>query len=217
MAKTDTEIPGIDEGPAESAIEWVKSNSKGISIGGIVVVAVAAVGLLWRASVEKKETRASEALAAAQMVVLSGNAALAQSDLQALLRRYDGTTAAIQARMLLAQVYFGQNEVDKGLAELDAIGSGGPYAASVQGLRGAGLEQAGKPAEAAAAFERAAEAAATIVARSNFRADAARAHQAAGNTDAARGIWEAMATDDDNPLAGEARVRLGELTAKPIG
>jgi len=74
-------------------------------------------------------------------VVMSGNAALAQSDLQALLRRYGGTTAAIQARMLLAQVLFGQGKVDEGLKELDAVSSPGPFAASLHALKGAGLEQ----------------------------------------------------------------------------
>lgn len=213
MANPDPIVPES----GESFIEWARANSSKLSIAGIVIVAVAAVGFLWRASVDKKEVRASQALASAQVVFQSGNAALAQSDLQALIRRYGGTTAAIQARMLLAQVHFGQGKVEDGLKELDAIGSGGPYAASVHGLRGAGLEQAGKPAEAAAAYEQAAAAAVTTIAKAAYQSDAARAHLTAGNADAARRIWEAIANDDANPLAGEARVRLGEISAKPIG
>jgi predicted negative regulator of RcsB-dependent stress response len=216
MAKTDPTVPLLEEG-GESFIEWARANSRTLSIGGIVVVAVAAIGLLWRASADKKEMRASQALSAAQIVFQSGNAALAQSDLQALIRRYGGTTAGIQARMLLAQVHFGQGKVEDGLKELDAIGSGGPYAASVHGLRGAGLEQAGKAAEAAAAYEQAAAAATTRIAKAAYQSDAARAYVTAGNADAARRIWEAIAADDANPLAGEARVRLGELAVKPIG
>jgi predicted negative regulator of RcsB-dependent stress response len=198
-------------------LEWARANSSKLSIGGIIIVAVAAFGLLWRASADKKEIRASQALASAQAVAQSGNAALAQSDLQALLRRYGGTSAAIQARMLLAQVHFGQGKVDEGLKELDAIGSGGLYAASVHGLKAAGLEQAGKPADAAAHYEQAAAAASTPLSKSAYRSDAARAYLAAGNRDAAKRIWEAMAADDSSPLSGEARVRLGELNTKPIG
>jgi predicted negative regulator of RcsB-dependent stress response len=207
----------VQEGSGESIIEWVRANANKISIVGLVVVAAAAVGLLWRASADKKEVRASQALAAAQNVVQSGNAALAQSDLTALLRRYGGTTAAIQARMLLAQIHFGAGKVDEGLKELDAVGSPGPYQASLHALRGAGLEQGGKPAEAAAEYERAAAATPTKLAKAAFQSDAARAYIAAGNADAAKRIWEAMAADDSNPLSGEARVRLGELKAKPIG
>jgi predicted negative regulator of RcsB-dependent stress response len=218
MAKSEPAVPAVVEGDAgETMLEWARANSSKLSVFGIVIVAVAAVGMLWRASADKKEVRASQALASAQAVVQSGNAALAQSDLQALLRRYGGTSAAIQARLLLAQVHFGQGKVDEGLKELDAIGSGGLYAASVHGLKAAGLEQAGKPAEAAAQYEQAATAASTALAKAAYKSDAARAYLAAGNTEAATRIWEAMAADDSSPLAGEAKVRLGELNIKPIG
>jgi predicted negative regulator of RcsB-dependent stress response len=216
MAKTDPVIP-MEGGAGESIIEWARANANRIGIGAIVIVAVAAVAFLWRASAEKKELRASEALAAAQMVVQSGNAALAQSDLQALLRRYGGTSAGVQARLLLAQVHFGQGKIAEGLSELNAISSPGLYAASVHALRGAGLEQSGKPAEAAPEYEKAAGAATTDGAKAAYQADAARAYMAAGNTAAATKIWETIATDDTNPMAGEAKVRLGELRTKPIG
>jgi predicted negative regulator of RcsB-dependent stress response len=218
MAKADPAVPAVlEEDAGESIIEWARANSNKIAIGAIAVVAVAAVVMLWRASALKKETRASEALASAQAVMQSGNAALAQSDLQALLRRYGGTTAAIQGRMLLAQVHFGAGKTDEGLSELNAITDPGIYEASVHALKGVGLEQAGKPAEAALEYEQAATAAPTETAKSSYLADAARTYLAGGNTDAARRIWTAMAADDTNPLAGEAKVRLGELNAKPIG
>jgi predicted negative regulator of RcsB-dependent stress response len=215
--KTDPAVPVLEESTGETLMEWARANSSKISMAGLVVVAAAAIGLLWRASADKKQVRASQALAAAQSVVQSGNAALAQSDLQALLRRYGGTTAAIQARMLLAQVYFGQGKVAEGLKELDAVGSPGPFAASLHSLRAAGLEQSGKPSEAAAEYELAASMAATDIGKASYQSDAARAYLAAGNADAAKKIWEAMAADDTNPLAGEARVRLGEIKVKPIG
>jgi predicted negative regulator of RcsB-dependent stress response len=207
----------LEEDAGESMLEWARANSNKIAIGAMAVVAVAAVVMLWRASAEKKETRASEALASAQAVMQSGNAALAQSDLQALLRRYGGTTAAIQGRMLLAQVHFGAGKTDDGLRELNAITDPGVFKASVHALKGAGLEQAGKPAEAAAEYEQAATAASTEVAKASYSADAARTYMAAGNAEAAKRIWTAMAADDTSPLAGEAKVRLGELNAKPIG
>lgn len=217
MPKSEPVAPIIEESKGESLLEWARANSSRISIGAIAVVAVAAVVFLWRASADKKEVRASQALAAAQSVVQSGNAALAQSDLQALLRRYGGTTAGVQARMLLAQVYFTQGKIEEGLRELNGIESPGIYSASVHALKAAGLEQSGKSAEAAAAYELAAAAAQTTMGRAAYQSDAARAYLAAGNAEAATRIWEAIAADDTNPLAGEARVRLGEIKAKPIG
>ena len=218
MAKTDSAVtPLMAEERGESLAEWARVNANKLSIAALVVVAVVAAGMLWKASAEKKEVRASQALAAAQNVVMSGNAALAQSDLQALLRRYGGTTAAIQARMLLAQVLFGQGKVDEGLKELEAVSSPGPYAASLHALKAAGLEQSGKAAEAAAEYERASTAATTNIGKAAYQADAARAYLTAGNSAAATKIYEALAADDSNPLAGEARVRLGEIKAKQIG
>ena len=96
MAKSDPAAPVPIEDTTESFFDWVRTNSKAISIGGMVVVAAVAIGMLWRASAEKKEMRASEALAAAQAVVQSGNAALAQSDLTAMIRRYGDTKAGMQ-------------------------------------------------------------------------------------------------------------------------
>jgi tetratricopeptide (TPR) repeat protein len=206
-----------EEDITDSFIEWVRVNSKALSIGGMVVVAAAAVGLLWRASAEKKEVRASESLAAAQAVVQSGNAALAQSDLTAMIRRYGDTKAGAQARLLLTQVLYGQGKIEEGLRELEGVGPKEPYTASYHALKAAGLEQSGKPAEAAASYEQAASAAATDLAKASYQSDAARTYLVAGNRDAALRIWEAMAADDANPLAGEAKVRVGEIKAKPIG
>ncbi|NUQ11619.1 MAG: tetratricopeptide repeat protein [Gemmatimonadaceae bacterium] len=215
MATNDPVTPALAESATETAVEWARANSNKLAVAGIALVAVTAVWFFMREASDRKEVNASRDLASAQMVFQSGNAALAQSDLQALIRRYGGTAAATQARMLLAQVHFGQGKVDEGLRELDAITRPGAFEAAVQALRAGGLEMAGKPAEAAAAYERAAAAADTKSARYAYQSDAARAYMAAGNADAARRIWEAMAADDSNPLAGEARVRLGELKAKP--
>lgn len=218
MAKSEPVAPvAATEDASESLMEWARANSRTISIAGIAMVAIAAVVFLWRTAADKKEVSASQALASAQAVFQSGNVALAQSDLQAVLRRYGGTSAAVQARLLLAQVHFSQGKVDEGLKELDAISSPGLYAASVHALRAAGLEQAGKPAEAAAEYEKASGVATTDLSKAAYNSDAARAYLAAGNAEAAKRIWGAIAADDSNPLAGEAKVRLGELNAKPIG
>jgi predicted negative regulator of RcsB-dependent stress response len=216
MAKSGALPPAIGEDKGESLMEWARHNSQKLALGGIVLVVVVAGGLLWRASAEKKEIRASQALAEVEGVVQAGNLALAQSDLRQFLQRYGGTTAAIHGRMLLAKVLFGEGKVEEGLTELSSVSDPGPFAVSFHSLRAAGLEQAGRPAEAAAAYEAAAEASAAPAAKAGLLADAARAHEAAGQIEEAKRIWSSMAQDDANPMSGEARVRLGELNATPI-
>lgn len=212
MARNETGMQAEDTG--ESLVDWARANSNTLTIGGIVVAVVLAGGLLWKASADKKEVNASAALAQVETVVQSGNNALAESDLQSFLSRYGGTTAAVQARILLAKVFYEQGKVTEGLAALEGAGSPGPFGASFNAMRGAGLEQAGKPAEAAAAYLAAAQAAGSEASKASYRADAARAYTTAGNVEEARKIWSEMASDDANPMSGEAKVRLGELNAK---
>lgn len=205
------------ESRAHALLAWARANSRYLTIAGIV--AVVAVASVWfaRTSARNKELAAGRALAEAQQAVATNNLALAQSDLQRLIQRYDGTKAASQARLQLAQVYFGQQKVDSGIAILRQAGPPGePFNAPHYALLAVGLEQAGKPAEAAAEYIRAADASQSKLERATFQADAARAYEAAGNKDEAAKIWGALAADETNPIAGEAKVRLGELTVKPI-
>lgn len=182
------------------------------------MVALAAAVYMWRRSDAIKQDRAEQALLAAARTFTSGNQPLAQSDLEKVIVRYGSTNAGGQARMLLAQILFDQNKVDSGLKVLDAVGSGpgGAFTASVHALKAAGHEQAGRSAEAAAEYERAAETARGDVERDSYKADAARAYAAAGDSTKALAIWQALAADERSALASEAKLRIGELTAKPV-
>lgn len=201
---------------AESLLDWAKAHSRQVAIGAISVAALAATVFFWQAASEKKEANAGRALSDAQRAFASGNLPLAQSDLQKMVQRYDGTMAASQARLLLAQVLFEQNKVDDGLKQLDEVDAEGPFEASVHAIRAAGLEQAQKPAEAAAYYRRASDAARSDSEKAQFLADAARTYAAAGQKEQALEIWRKMAEDETNPLSAEAKLRVGELSAKPI-
>jgi hypothetical protein len=175
---------------------------------------LAVIAWFTRAGAARKEVEGSRRLAEAQRVVQSGNLALAQSDLQRVVQQYKGTPAEIQGRMLLAQVLFDQQKVEEGLAVLREGNPSGATAAAYEALIAAGLEQANKPAEAAAAYGRAALAAQSDVEKQSYMAESARAFEAAGNTDEARRIWGELAADESQPMSAEAKLRLGELTAK---
>ena len=181
------------------------------------MLALAAAVYMWRRSDAIKQERAEQALLAASRTFSSGNLPLAQSDLQRLIGRYGSTNAGSQARMILAQILFDQNKVDSGLKVLEDVGAGpgGAFTASAHALRAAGHEQAGKAAQAAAEYERAAEASRGAVERDSYRADAARAYATAGDTAKAVAIWQALAADEQSALSSEAKLRIGELTAKP--
>ncbi len=194
-------------------MDWVRAHTRELGIGAIVVAAVVAGTWVVSKSNATKAASASRALSEAQRSVASGNLPLAAADLQKLVKSYGSTTAGVQARLLLAQVDFQQGKVDEGLKVLDEVGSAGALQASLHALRAAGLEQAGKPADAAAEYLKASEKSELPSERESYKSDAARAYQTAGKKDEALKIWQAIADDQASPLNGEARLRVGELGA----
>ena len=189
--------------------------------GAVAVVAVAVIGggvALYERAQDSRAQRAEQALSQAQRSVVSGNAPLAQTDLQKMVKQYDGTPASVQGKLLLAQLLYDQGKAADGLKILEEAqrsSAGERYRPAIYALMAAGYEQQGKPADAAAQYRRAAESAEYELDRTNYKADAARAYMAAGNKDAAKALWTELSADPRGPLAGEARLRLGELTAAP--
>lgn len=200
----------------ENLTDWLRAHSRQVSIGAIAVVAIAAVLYFVRASNETKELTASRALTEAQRSVGSGNLPLAAADLQKLADRYGSTRAGKEGRILLAQVQLQQGKVSEAMQTLDAVGSAGILQSSVHGLRGAALEQSGKPAEAAAEYLKASATAQLKAEGESFKADAARAYLTAGNRAEALKIWEGIASDASSVLYNEAQLRIGELTASAV-
>jgi len=217
MTKTgEAAKPPMDiDDHAENLFQWVKTHARQASLVAIGAAVLVSGGLLWRSSGEKKEANAGRSLSEAQRSFTAGNLALAQSDLQKLVQRYDGTMAADQGRILLEQVYYEQGKNDDGLKVLEGVSSTGPFKASLHAIRAAGLEQSGKAADASAEYLRAADAAVTESDKGQYRSDAARTLAAAGKKDEALKIWKAMADDETNPFSAEAKLRIGELSAAP--
>ncbi|MBK6488057.1 MAG: tetratricopeptide repeat protein [Gemmatimonadetes bacterium] len=213
MTKTgEAARPQLDES-ADSFMEWAQANARSLGIGAIVIAALGAGTWVVSRSNETKALAASRALAESQRSVASGNLPLAAADLQKVVQRYGSTNAGVQAKLLLAQVLFQQEKVDEGLKLLDETGKAGALQSSLHGLRAGGLEQAGKPAEAAAEYLKASQSTSLSSERESYKADAARALVAAGKKDEALKIWQAMADDQASPLNSEARLRVGELSA----
>ena len=100
------------------------------------------------------------------------------------------------------------------LNEMSGKVSSGATAPAVHGLLGDALAQTGKSAEAAAEYEKAAGLTAMVNEKGFWMSKAGRAYLDGGKREEARKIYEGLAHQSDNEaLATEARVRLGELAA----
>jgi predicted negative regulator of RcsB-dependent stress response len=205
---------------AQTFLDWTKVNTKALTIGAIVVVVAGAAFWFYTRSRELQAANAERALMAAQQAVGSGNLALAQSDLDKVATRYSSTTAGVEASLLLAQVDYNQKMYQDGISALQRIAgssAAGPYLPTIKSLMGDGYMELGKPSDAAKQYEAAASAASQLPNEHAFHSSkAARAYAAAGDTAKARQLWASLEADTSAAglLQSEAKIRLGELTAR---
>lgn len=198
--------------------EWFQLHSRQVTWGSIIVIAV--VGGLWfyNRSESLKSERAQHAYFLAQQAI-PGNLPLAESDLQKLITRYDGTPAAMQAQLTLAQLMYDQGKYEQGIQSLKnampKLAKSRDFESAGHLLLAAGYEQSKKFLDAAAEYGLAAKTDRFDQDRQRHESSQARAYLLGGKRDTAKEIWTRLAADSKGTVAGEARVRLGELTAKP--
>jgi predicted negative regulator of RcsB-dependent stress response len=208
--------PQLDD-RADSFFLWVQVHMRQVAIAGVLAVSLGLGVWLWKQSRVARERNASIDLLNAAQTIQSGYVALALSDLEKLVARYEGTNAAAQAAFELASIYYGQQQYDRGIALLEQLAKSSDDAlvkAMAESGIAAGYEGAGKFADAAVHYRRAADLTRLQDERDVYLANAARAYQAAGNKAEAIALWRRLA-EAEGTQAPEARVRLGELTAEP--
>ena len=206
---------GADE---EGIAEWLRDHSRELT--WTVTALVVIVGGYWfyERSQAIKSQRAETAYLQARQAVEAGNLPLGISDLQKVVNRYEGTAAGSQAAMTLAQALYDSNKFKEGVAALKKVEGSVPseFKASIHVLEAAGYEGLKDFANAAEQFRQASDATKFPADKAEYLASAARDYQAAGNIKAAIGIWQDLEKNENPGVAGEARVRLGELEAKPM-
>ena len=201
-------------------MEWMESHARELALAALVIVAIALGVWLYLSFQRSNRAKAEGLLQQAEITLSTQRLPEAQAQLERLVQSYEGTPAAGQGLLRLAQVLYEQGKFQEGVTRLEgAFGEydEGPFAVSVRQLAAAGYEQLGKPAEAAARYAEAADASTLTNERDGLYAKAARAWADAGRKDEAVRIWQTMVDVPGNTFANEARVRIGELTAAPAG
>jgi tetratricopeptide (TPR) repeat protein len=198
---------------AESAADWARLHTRQLAIGGVAVAVLALAAVLYSSNQRSKAGRAEAALVAAQQPLATNDFAAAERELARVSSQYGGTVGGTQAALLLARVMYEQGKFKEGITVLEKLDADGKQnRVAVQTLIAGGHEGLRQFAEAAKAYEEAAAAAEFPADRDNLRASAARAYGFAGNAAEAKRLWTELAADERGPVAGEARIRLGELT-----
>jgi predicted negative regulator of RcsB-dependent stress response len=214
MTKTgEAARPPITVDP-DSLLETVQLYRKPLTVGAIVVAALVGGGFLWQASNARKSTQAEKAFYDA-VSLFSQKDAKAADALNRVAVRYDGTAGGIQAALLLAQARYDEGKYDDGLKALDLIKSPGVFGSGLEALKAAGYEGKQQFDKAAEHYQAAVDKATLSGEKAYLSAELARDLAAAGKKAEALKIWQALATDNDSPVTGEAKIRAGELSAAP--
>lgn len=190
-----------------------------IRILGIAAVAILVVALgIWFAITagKRKETFAAQALESARLVAEQGNLPEAVSQFEKVVTTYKGTSAAYSAALGVSQARLVSGQTELAIASLTEFLKGNPpalYASPAHALLGTGYENTGKPAEAAAAYRKAAETATSDYLKATALLDAGRAFRNAKNSDEAIKCYrEIIDKLGETAARTEAEVRLAELT-----
>ncbi len=203
---------------AENAFEWIELHSRE-TMWAIVAVTVIVGGVLfYQKSQEAQRRNASVALDEAEQSINSGNLPLAQSSLERLTKRWPDTPSGKVGLTLLAQVHYQRSDYQGGIDALKPLMTGNDryFTPGALALAGNGYEQMKKFPEAADMYQKAADKAQYDSDKALYLSSAARVLLAAGKTADAKAIWVKLSSDPSAPGAAEARVRLGELEAKPV-
>jgi len=194
---------------------WIRNHKQVATY--LAVALVVALGLFaWSFLTAKTAERsAGRQIAQARLALDSKNYPLAASVLSQVVENFSGTHAAQEASILLAQARLAQGQTQQAI---DVLQRSAPKAdkyfrAQSYALLGAAYENALRSKEAATAYETAAAAALYPFLRAQFLSDAGRAWLAVGDTAKALAAYRTIAEKlDSTTAAGEAKVRLGELT-----
>ena len=202
----------------ESMSEWFMTHQRQVTWGVLILVVLIGGYWFYQRSQAIKSQRAETAYFQARQAVEAGNLPLGISDLQKVVTRYEGTVAGSQAALTLAQAYYDQGKFKEGVDVLKkAEGKAtGDFRASVHVLEAAGYEGLKDFANAAEQFKLAAQVSRFPADKVEYQASAARDYQASGKIAEAKAIWTELEKNENPAVAGEARVRLGELSATPM-
>jgi hypothetical protein len=198
----------------DPAGDWLRENGRLVTIA-LAVVVVAIVGWLgYRTVARGNAQRAERAFFEAGLGRAGwagGHGARHAADRHALQGDDRG---ARRPHFCSSSRSTSRGRWQDGIAALDRADVPDTFKAGAQLLRAAGLEGAGRPADAAKIYEQLAGGDGVVPRRRDeLRASAARAYQLAGDRAAARRLWQQIVTDNASPLVDEARVRVGELAA----
>jgi TolA-binding protein len=186
-------------------------------IAGAVVLVIALAIWFTITAGRRKEAYAATQLEQARDAAAGGNFGVAVQGFNKVVTSYNGTPAAYEATLGIAQARLvnQQNELAvTGLNDFLKTNPPAEYAASANALLGTAYENVGKFPEAEAAYRKSADLSTLDYQKAATLLDAGRAARLAKKHDEARAIYQEIVSKyPKTDAVTEAQLRLSELTA----
>lgn len=205
-------------------IAWAQENTGVLVLVTVLVVVAVGGAFYWRSYQQNLEERASAELSTLQTRIAQqarqGAPALAVTDsLQAFLQRFDGTSSAREARILLARQQIGEGRPSEAVEAIRPVVDGTrpdtPTGFAARSLLADAQTAAGDSAAAISTLDGLAQEARFSFQRHDAAADKASLLAATGRLEEARDIYRRLAEEASGTEAGELyAVRLGEVEAR---
>lgn len=206
---------GVAPGAVARLGAWIGQHKRGAAYAGVALAVAAGLYAWGLLSARTAEASAGRQLEQGRLALDSKNYPLAASVLSQVVENYAGTHAAEEGSILLAQVRLAQGQTQQAIEVLERFApkAGKYFRAQSYGLLGAAYENALRPKDAAEAYQAGADDALYPFLRAQYLSDVGRAWLAAGDTAKALAAYRTIAEKlDSMSAAGEAKVRVGELT-----
>lgn len=212
---------GADDVMAARALEfahWARNNIRLIVIGAVVLLVLVGGLIFYRVDQERRQQRAATEFMALEATVASGNVQLATRDLERFVRRFEGTTAADEATIALAQLQLRNGEAAKAVATLQPLASdvdGSPLGPQAALLQAAAQQAAGQTDAAIATYQRVADEATLDFHRKEALATAATLREQKGDWAGAAQQYQRLitATEEGSMERSLYEMRLAEAQA----
>ncbi len=201
---------------------WAKKNSQALIIAGVAVVILVAAGFYLRNVRANRTQQAVAQLEQVQQQVAYGERDQAIAALNQYLNTFEGTPYALEARLVLGQVYLEQGEP---ASAIEALGpavremDGHPVGLQAAFLMAAAYEDADQPEDAERLYLRIANTADMNFQIQEALAGAARIRTELGNYAGAADLYEDVlgALDQNDPQRDYWEMKLEEAKAHQMG
>lgn len=196
---------------------WARKHVRLLGIAALAVVLVLAGALYYRSYQRTLRDQAAAQLNEVRATASSGNRQLAIRDLENFLKRFDGTPAADEARVVLAEVFLADGNPDKAIETARPLASDldEPLGVTAAFLVASAHEAKNQAGEAEQLYLRIADRAQLAHQKRDALAAAARIRMDRGDAAGAAQLYERIleSLSVTNPDRAIYEVRLGEARA----